>query len=383
MSGTSADGIDAALVYVDEALCPPIRVVDAMFRPFSEDERAQIFQAFDPACPGIIWAKLHRELGEWYASCVIELLRQARVSPCNVRVIGCHGQTMAHYPPLPDSEEFQGFTVQLGDPAVIAARTGIDVVHHFRQQDMAWGGQGAPLVPYFDYRIWASRVEPRVVLNIGGIANVTILPKGAGIDEVTAFDTGPGNMVLDALVEIGTQGRQHYDSEGSLAAQGRCSERLLKRWLSHPYFHLHGPKSTGRERFGRQYANQLWKDGLALGLTFEDILRTATALVAESISRAVQHAIAEPCVLIVSGGGVHNRTLMRELERRLSLLRPLETTDKYGIGGDMKEAVAFAFLAWQFCEGIPTSMPQITGAEERVVLGCWTPARPGRTIDCC
>ncbi|MCY0899588.1 MAG: anhydro-N-acetylmuramic acid kinase [Firmicutes bacterium] len=379
MSGTSTDGIDAALIRVEKGHSPPLQLIDAIFKPFSREQRADIFRAFDPRCSALEWAFLHQRLGEWFAESVMDLLQHAGMSAGNIRVIGSHGQTVAHYPPSPDSQHSQGFSIQLGDPAIIAARTGIDVVHHFRAQDMAWGGQGAPLVPYFDYVIWRSGHESRAILNIGGIANVTLLPKDCTLDQVTAFDTGPGNMVLDALTEIATHHQLRYDPDGRLAREGRVDQELLQMWLSHPYFRQRPPKSTGREIFGEAYAQKLWNDGLERGLGPQDILRTATALVAQSIALAIEWET--PYALVVSGGGIHNTTLMHEIGQRLSLLRPPESTDAYGFSGDMKEAVAFAYLAWEFCDGIPTNIPAVTGALRHVVQGSWTPARTGARIE--
>ncbi len=380
MSGTSADGIDAALVQITPNGSElSIGLEHATFEPYAAEERSRIFAAFAPDFPAQELARLNWHMAEWFARAVQRLLDEAGMSPKDVLVIGSHGQTIAHYPPQPQGA--QGYGMQIGEPAMIAALTGIDVVSNFRTADMAAGGQGAPLIPYFDYALLKSDIETRVVLNIGGIANITVLPAGASPKDVVGFDTGPGNMILDGLVELVTDGRQHYDEEGALARAGRCHDQLLHRWLAHPYFFRTPPKSTGRELFGLSYCRALYDDAKREGLTPPDLLRTATALTAESIARGIRTQITEPFALIVSGGGINNPVLMDELKSRSHLMRPWQSATEYGIPSDFKEAMAFALLAWQFCRGVPTNVPRATGAARSVVQGSWTPARAGIQID--
>jgi anhydro-N-acetylmuramic acid kinase len=270
--------------------------------------------------------------------------------------------------------------VQIGEPAVIANLTGIDVVSQFRAADMAAGGQGAPLIPYFDYALLRSSQENRVILNIGGIANITVLPRGTTLEDVVGFDTGPGNMALDGLVELITEGEQHYDRDGQIAGSGRIHEELLSHWLDNRYFTVEPPKSTGRELFGLSYCRSLLSEARAYGMSTQDLMRTATALVAESIARGMKSQVASPVALIASGGGIYNRVLMEELQNRANLVRPWESATQHGIPSDFKEAMAFALFAWAFCVGQPTNVRRTTGANRSVVLGSWTPARIGTKV---
>lgn len=370
MSGTSADGIDAALVELIEGAdaFPRVRFIGGEFTPFEPDFRDQVLRATRPDVPLSELGPLDRELGERFARAALSVIRGAAITPDRVQIIGSHGQTVAHYP-----NGAHGYTVQIGSPAVIAARTDIDVAYDFRMMDVALGGQGAPLVPYVDYALFSSDVEDRVLLNIGGIANVTVLRARGSEHEVLGFDTGPGNMVIDAAVDILSGGRETMDRNGAWARRGTVLEGWLQEWLKHPYFALRPPKSTGREQFGRSYVVERLRD--AEDADPADILRTLTALVAESIVRGIRSAIDAPPALIASGGGSSNATLMDEISRRLSLLRPWETTEAYGIPADLKEAVAFAYLAHQLFMRRPTSLLAATGARRTHLQGSITPAR--------
>ncbi len=375
MSGTSADGIDAALVEIEEVAgseFPRARLIHFLCIPFSEDQRRRIFSLFLPDAPIAALGRLDVELGEEFGNAVNRLLSESGIALSAVRAIGCHGQTVAHYPPEERSQH-RGFTLQIGNAAVIAAMTRLPVVSRFRDADMAAGGQGAPLVPYFDYATMRSDDEDRVLLNIGGVANITVLPRGAALEDVIGFDTGPGNMVLDGLVDRLSGGRQHFDSDGRLAAQGIPRADLIAGWLGHPYFRLRPPKSTGREAFGTGYVGDLFRTMAERELSGPDMLRTATAFVARTIVDAIRSVTEGPLALIATGGGALNPVLMQTVAEGLDLLRPWETGDRYGILGDAKEAMAFAYLAWQFLAGRPTNVPSVTGASRRVRQGAFTP----------
>ncbi len=373
MTGTSIDGIDAILAEITETESeyPLIHPLTSLFSRFNPDHRTQILDLCRNDAPIYDIARLHMEMGHWLADTVNRLLQKVSIPPSRIRIIGMHGQTIAHYPP--GQTHHQGFTVQIGDPAIVAAETEIDVVSHFRQMDMAMGGQGAPLVPYFDYAVFRSFEESRVLLNIGGIANITIIPPKAKIDEIMGFDTGPGNMVLDALMEQLTAGHKHYDNSGELASHGNKHNDLITQWLHHPYFSKNPPKSCGREEFGREYTLGLLRQMREMGLSSPDMMRTATAFVATTIKNAISQYVPTDIALIAAGGGCHNPVLMKELAQELPLVRPWESTDGYGIPGDMKEALAFAYLAWQFVHNRPTSVFQITGAQKSVRQGMLTP----------
>jgi anhydro-N-acetylmuramic acid kinase len=380
MSGTSVDGIDAALVCLArEGQGLRVQLEKAVYEPYRDAERERILAACDPGLSVYDMGVLNRDLGLWFARAVHRLLEEAGVAPDAVQVIGCHGQTIAHYPPARSGAD-PGFCVQIGDPATIAAQTGIDVVAQFRAADMALGGQGAPLIPYFDYALLHSEVENRVVLNIGGIANVTVLSREMSARQIIGFDTGPGNMVLDGLTDLATNGRLHYDHNGALAQAGQVHPDLLERWLQHPYFERRPPKSAGREQFGQAYCDQLFKEASVYGLSSQDLLRTATELVGISIARAIRQHADSPWALIASGGGTHNPVLMDVIEEHSDLIRPWESTTRYGIPSDFKEAMAFAVFAWEFCQGVPTSLPRVTGARGLAMQGSWTPARHGTQL---
>ncbi len=372
MSGTSADAIDAAVIEVEnpKAAYPGVRLVHAIYEPLDDEVRGMIFQAFSPEAPAMLVGKLNRILGEKFGDAANRVIEESGVDREAVRVIGSHGQSIAHYPDGPE-----GFTWQIGDPAIIAARTGIDVVSHFRSMDVALGGQGAPLVPYFDWALLKDDREDRVVLNIGGIANVTWLPAGAPKEAILGFDTGPGNMVLDGAASLLSGGKLTYDQNGDWARRGRLKEDLLRRWLSHPYFSRPVPKSAGREQFGLPYVAEIIDECRAASVEDQDIMRTLTVFVAQSIAAGIHQVASRSIALVASGGGVKNSLLMGELAYRLDLIRGWETSGAYGIPEDAKEAMAFAYLAFQLLKGRPTSIPSVTGSPQPHLQGSVTPAR--------
>jgi anhydro-N-acetylmuramic acid kinase len=314
-------------------------------------------------------------VGECFAQATLKIIEQAGAKPDETDLIGSHGQTIHH---LPFAEPLAGIaasgTLQIGEPSVIAKRTGIITVADFRAADMALGGQGAPLVPFLDFMVFHSTAQTRGVLNIGGIANLTILKKGGSLDEVIAFDTGHGNMVMDALAQkfFG----KPFDKNGELAAQGKVSEKLLAELLQHPYFTKPIPQSTGREEFGAAYCEHLMQRAAHLqpygrSLATCDLLATATALTAETIARdarLLEKRFGKMDELIVSGGGMHNRTLMAMLQDRFAPAK-ITTTDDYGLPGDAKEAILFAVLANETVGGFAGNVPSVTGAKAATVLG--------------
>jgi len=383
MSGTSADGIDVALARITgrgfrvrarlEKFCTfpfPAAVRQAILRVANANHR--------PTLSVAEISQLHFLLGELYAEAVERACRRFRVPLRRIDLIGCHGQTVYHQP---TPEQFAGrrvaSTLQLGEAQVLAERTGIPVVSNFRPRDLAAGGQGAPLVPYVDYLLYRHPKRGRVALNIGGIANVTVIPAGAPPGQVIAFDTGPGNMVIDAVTELATRGKQRYDRNGRLAARGQPVELILKRRLSNWYFIQPPPKSTGREKFGDEYARDLWKSARYLGATPADAVRTATELTVRSIARAFRSIIARRAnveEVIVSGGGAKNLFLLRRLREELPELRWMRA-DRFGVPAKAKEAFAFAVLAYKTWHGVPGNLPSATGARRAVVLGTIVPAR--------
>jgi len=374
MSGTSADGVDAAVVDVHG------RAVDLVafhVYPYPPAVRKAVLDLCRPESARLDdICHYNHVLGELFADAVIALCREAGIPLRSIDLIGSHGQTICH---LGQGRRYGRRTIrstlQIGEPAVIAHRTGITTVADFRPRDMAAGGQGAPLVPYADYRLFRHNRLSRVVQNIGGIANLTFLPARCGADDVMAFDTGPGNMVIDGLVRIVTRGRRQYDGDGAMAAGGTPDPRLLKEMLRHPFLRRRPPKSAGREQFGQGYCQWLLDQVRRRGLSPEDTVATATAFTAISIAQAYRRFLPHlPEEVILCGGGAHNATLVRMLQERL-LGVTIRSMDEFGISVDAKEAVSFALLALATIQGRPNNMPGATGATEPVILGKIVPAR--------
>jgi anhydro-N-acetylmuramic acid kinase len=364
MSGTSVDGIDAALVEIEGA-GPGAGVHLLAFRtyPFAPDLRDRIHSAFGPGSTREV-CELNFLLGEAFAQAVLRVIAEAGLEPREVDLVGSPGQTVYH---IPKSAAGVNSTLQVGEAAVIAERTGLPVVCDFRTRDIAAGGEGAPLVPYADFVLFSQSGRVRALQNIGGIANVTVLP--GTLEEVFAFDTGPGNMVIDHIARAVVADDSACDRDGMLSALGKPDEALLARLLEHPYLKLPPPKSTGREMFGRAYSEDLVRSHDPLGLL--DLLATAVRFTADSIWRAYcdfvfpRYKVDE---VIVSGGGVHNKTLMARL-RALFAPVPVLTLEDLGLSSDAKEAVAFAILANETIAGNAGNVPSATGALRPVVLG--------------
>ena len=372
MSGTSVDGIDAAVVCVKgQGEAVEAQLLALYTAPFEPALRARVLEACRPQSARVqLLGALHMELGEAYAAAALRAIAAAGLEPSQVDVIGSHGQTVWHEPA---PQAGPAFTIQLGDGNVIAQRTGIPCVSDFRAADMAAGGQGAPLVPFTEFLLYRSERESVLLQNIGGIGNVTVLAAGCRACDVTAFDTGPGNMVIDWLMERLTGGRLTMDAGGEIAARGHVCGPLLARLMEHPYFSMPAPKSTGREMFGAAYAEALLAQARAMGLCDEDIVATATALTAQSIAHAVQTLVlprVKPARLVVGGGGSHNAALVGMLRRALAPMGiAVQTQEQLGHSSDAKEAVAFALLADCTLRGVPAAMPSVTGAKYAAVLG--------------
>ena len=390
MSGTSADGIDAVLVRLEGAgAAPQWKFLAHAHRPFERALREAIFAACSPADSSVDRiARLNFALGEEFALAAQQLMTEpgpptedlapsagqratpeALRAPARAELIGSHGQTIWHDVA---ADGHVTSTLQIGEAAVIAARTGLPTIADFRVADIAAGGQGAPLVPFADYILFHDPMKFRAIQNIGGIANVTLLPPGCTLAEVTAFDSGPGNMVMDALVESASGGRELFDRDGGMAGGGRVHSVWLEELLDHPYFKRPAPKTTGRELFGRQYAQDLWEQGTALGLKPEDIVATATALTAATIAAPLVEAgtrFGRPIgELILGGGGAENPALVRMLASQLPGTR-ITRHEEFGIPSQAKEALAFAILAYAAHRREPNNVPSATGAARPVVMG--------------
>jgi anhydro-N-acetylmuramic acid kinase len=366
------DGIDAALVRISgPAAQPRVRLVAFETYPYPSPVRREILHiaAGDTATAGEI-SQLNFLLGELFAEATERLCRAARVSPGRLAAVGSHGQTIYHQgTPRREAGRLIASTLQIAEPAVIAERSGAPVVADFRTADMAAGGQGAPLVPLVDYLLLRDARHGTVALNIGGIANFTVIPAKAQPEQVFGFDTGPGNMVIDGLVRHFTQGQKTFDSGGRWAGRGRVIEPLLAELLHWPFFRQQPPKSAGREQFGDGFIKQFFLK--RRGAQPEDLIRTATELTARSIADALDRFVLGDISihrLIISGGGAHNRLLVSRLSKLLPRLR-VRLSDACGLPADAKEAIAFAVLADRTLHGLPGNLPTVTGARRTVVLG--------------
>ena len=373
MSGTSADGVDVTVVDIAGRAVDLVAFDVFAFRPSLRQAILALCRPESATLPDI--CHYNHVLGEVFADAVIELCRKRKISRRSIDLIGSHGQTIFHHP---QGTRYGGRTVrstlQIGEPAVIAQRTGITTVADFRPRDMAAGGQGAPLVPYADYVLFQHRTRSRVVQNIGGIANVTFLPRGGRTEDVVAFDTGPGNMVIDAVMRQITRGRRRYDRDGRMAARGNVNRGLLKEMLRHPFLRRRPPKSTGREQFGEFYSEWFHREAQHRGLAPEDMIATATAFTAATIAQAYRKFLPErPDEVILCGGGARNATLVSMLQEQLRGVM-IRSTNEFGIDVDAKEAVSFAILALTTLKGVANNVPSATGADGPVVLGKIVPA---------
>lgn len=370
MSGTSIDGIDAIVAQLSgSGRAMHIDQKAFVCVPFLAALRDLLMElAHAEQCPVTLLSQANVRLAHAYADAVRAAADAAGLVPGALDLIGSHGQTVRHAPlATPCAGLAMRSTLQIGDPSVLANVLGTPVVGDFRLADMALGGQGAPLAPYFDYIRFADDTETRGLLNLGGIANLTVLPAGAGMEAVRAFDTGPGNMVLDGLAMrlFGSA----FDAGGNIAMAGRPDADLLGRMLEDPYFAAAPPKSTGRRYFGMDYTNRL----LAWGehLPSEDLMATAAMLTVRSVHHAYRQFFAEDHPLdavLLSGGGRHNAFLVQQLRRAFDPI-PVRMLHAYGVDPDAKEALCFAVLAHETMNGVPTNLPSVTGASHPTLLG--------------
>jgi anhydro-N-acetylmuramic acid kinase len=367
MSGTSADGVDAALVGIEEEV-RDLELVAFRTEPIDEALRARIHGLIEAAAPLREIVRLNREIGERFADAAARVMGEAGVGSRDVTGIASHGQTVAHFP-----EAEVGGTLQLGSPAVIHEKTGVPVVADFRSADVAAGGQGAPLTPFFHQAYFARAGESRAILNIGGFTNVTFLP-GRQPEEVLGFDPGPGNALLDRAVRWASQGGERFDRGGARALRGRPLPGVVEELLEDPYFAAVPPKSTGQERFGSSFFARARERVRSAGGTSDDLLATLAQLTVESVVRSADRFFPETVDRwIVYGGGADNPALLEPLRQRVAPA-PVERSNEHGIPGEALEAIAFAVLGWASGRGVPSNVPRATGARRSVVLGSATPA---------
>lgn len=371
MSGTSCDGVDAALVGISPRPGGrvAVRTLATRFSPYGSAFRARLL-AF-PAADAAEIARVDVLLGRMLAASTRALFARARVNPTDVGFVASHGHTLVH---LPRRRGDGGGTMQIGQPAEIAEGTGIRVVADFRPRDFAAGGQGAPLVPFADRLLLARPGRVVACQNVGGIANVTAI--GPGPDDLTAFDTGPGNMAIDAAASRASGGRLRFDRGGRMAAAGRVDEGLLAELLAHPYLRRKPPKSTGREEFGVAFVGPLLA-GRRSPRAWRDLVATLTAFTARSIADAYRRFLPRVDECVVSGGGARNATLMRGLAEAMPGTEVVSSAAR-GVDPDFKEAIAFALLGWSHLEGRPNTLAAATGARHGVVAGAVWPGGSGR-----
>ena len=362
ISGTSADGIDAALVELrGSGTSTEARLLDFRSRAYEPELRARVLALVEATAEELL--RLHYALGEAFARAALDVIEPARRAGLSVHLVGSHGQTARHHPRAA-SPDGRAATLQLAEPAIIAERTGLPVVADFRPRDVAAGGEGAPLVPLVDWLLFRSPGRTRVCLNLGGIANVTIV--GEDVDRVYAFDLGPANMPMDVAVQLWTGGAEAFDRDGRRAGAGRVDTGLVGELMRHPFLALPPPKSTGREAFGAVFVRPL----LARFAGREaDLLASLTRFVAEATTDGIRRYVREPVdEVLVSGGGARNPTLMAALADRLAPV-PVRSLAAVGMDPDAKEAVAFAVLANETLFGRPGNVPAATGATGLRVLG--------------
>jgi anhydro-N-acetylmuramic acid kinase len=374
MSGTSADAIDVALARISGA-SPHLnaKLLNHTSIKFPSRLRMEILRVAEqqPISAGEL-SQLNFRLGETFAEAALAACRRFRIAPRKIALIGSHGQTIFHQG---RSVAYLGrrtaSTLQIGEPAIIAARTGCTTVADFRPADIAQGGQGAPLVPYADYLLYRHEKLRRVSLNLGGIANITVIPAAAKPHQILAFDTGPANMLIDALVAHFTRGRQRYDSNARLAQKGRAIPALLNELMRDPYLKLAPPKSTGREYYGRNYLQKLLAMGKGHRAKANDLIRAATIFTALSIVDALNRFVLPKTKihqLIVSGGGAHNPLIRAQLAAALPQIE-IVRSPQLGVPEDAKEAFAFAILAYETFNQRPSNLPSATGARQPALLG--------------
>ncbi len=368
MSGTSADGVDAALIEIKgKGLDCKVDLIAFKKFPFQKRLRELIHKVSTPEYGRVdLICRLNFLLGELFARAAIGVVKKSGYKMKDIDLIGSHGQTIYHEP-----EGKIPSTLQVGEPSVIAERTGVTTIADFRTMDMAAGGIGAPLTPFTHYILFKRKDKGIAINNIGGISNVTFIPEKGDINDVIAFDTGPGNMLIDSIVYIITKGRMVYDKGGRLASRGRICEKLFDELMEHPFIKKRPPKSTGREEFGYNEALKTYRLAKRFRLSDEDIIATVTKFTAKTIAENYRRFIMcrnDISEIILCGGGAKNPVLVDMIVNEIKPVKVV-TSDKYGFPPEAIESIAFALLGYAALKGIPANLPQVTGAKKRVILG--------------
>ena len=380
-SGSSADGVDAALLESEGAgLELKARLLHALHQPYGRDLRELIVRGSGPGpCEARQLGLLHRLLGEAFAAAARQVADRASFTLQRVQCIGCPGHTV-----WLDAEGRFPATLALGMAAVVAERTGATVVSDFRARDLAAGGQGVPLAALADYLLFRHPTESRALVHLGGMARVVYLPGGCRLHEVLGFEAGPCSVFLDTLMRQLTGGRENYDPGGKHAVQGRCLEPLLQRWLGHPYLQRRPPKALPRHSFGEEFAAQAVQQARQMGCGRHDLLCTATHFVAQGITTALRRFLPPgrpPDRVLLSGGGVRNGLLWQLLEQHLPGV-PLDRTDRLGVPADARKALCFGVLAALTVDGVAANLPSATGAAGSRLLGSLTPGSAANWARC-
>lgn len=382
ISGTSMDGIDAALTEIKGR--PPeirIKLLDYLVHPYPSGLKERIREAASPVRSRADQiCHLNFYLGHLFAEAALSLIQKSKVKAAEIKLIGSHGQTIYHLPhPIGEPGKYGQLEIrsslQIGEGAVIAEKTGIITIANFRARDLAAGGVGAPLLPYLHYLLFRSQQSNRVVINIGGISNLTFIPKDCRPDSVIAFDTGPGNLVIDGLIRKISRGKHEFDQDGQFARKGRLNRRLLDYLLSHEFISQAPPKAAERNTFGEDYLKNIRKIAKDKSISAPDLVRTATVCIAESIAlncRRFIFPLGRPETAIICGGGANNLFLLECLSQSLSGIR-VTTTQEFGLDPKIVEAAGFALLAYETWHQRPGNLPRVTGAAKPVILGCIYP----------
>jgi len=383
ISGTSTDGVDAALVDITgRGLTSRLTLLRFSTYLYPRFLRPRLVR-LTPDGRVEDLSRLNVYVGELFARAAIRIAREARVPLDKISLIGSHGQTICHQPePLSLGGLNIRSTLQIGEPSVIAERTGLTTVADFRPRDMAAGGEGAPLTPYLHYILFHKPDRPRLVVNIGGISNVTYLPRSGGLEKILAFDVGPGNMLIDGIVQHRTGGRRAMDRGGAMARRGRVHERMLSELLRHPFLRQRPPKTTGREAFGRAMIERVLRRAKVYQLNQWDLLATVTAFTARSIAQAYERFVrprGRVAEVIVGGGGTRNPTLMRFLQEAFGGI-PVYPFENFGLDSRALEAMAFALFAYGTMQGGTNNVPAATGARRPVAMGKIVPGKKGLIV---
>lgn len=374
MSGTSCDGVDAALIDI-RGTFPTLTIKQIAFAsyPYSPFIRQEVFAVSRSGTVAKV-CHLNALLGEVFAKAAARVIKKSGLPISAIHAIGSHGQTIHHLPTpirVPGIGKLQS-TLQIAEPAIIAERTGIPTIGNFRARDMAVGGQGAPLVPFVHYVLFRHASLSRLILNLGGIGNVTYLPRNGQMNVIQAFDTGPANMLLDGLMDHYSRGATPFDRGGKLAAKGTVNSYLLQQLMAHPYLQKSPPKTTGREEFGDQFLRKILRFAQKKKLSAPDVLATCAWFTAATVVGSLQWISGPVDEVIVGGGGVWNRTVMSNL-RKVFTPSPVKSFEDMGWSSKAFESVAFAVLAYQTIQGKASNVPSVTGASKSVVLGTIVP----------